>query len=159
ADWGQPVAAGLRLQVNGEQVEAAGHAVLDQVKAGRAVDLGDLPAGRAIWVVGRLPRGKSAEMSFKVLTAAGRDVAGCRLDLKKDGDDHPAIKALFGARRVLGLEYLITSGYEGTELTDHLTRLGYDPKEVLADRPKKKAKVYAENVRADAAELLKKLLV
>jgi Ca-activated chloride channel family protein len=159
-DWGQPVATGLRLEVNsGGRVEAAGHAIVEQGKKGSAVDLGDLPAGRAVWIVGRVARGQAAEMSFKVLTAAGREVAGCRLDLKKQGDDHPAIKALFGARRILGLEYLVTSGYEGTELTDQLARLGYDPNAVLADRPKKKAKVYAENVRADAAELLKKLLV
>jgi Ca-activated chloride channel family protein len=160
ADWSQPVVAGLRLEVNrGSQLEAAGHAVLVAGKTGKAVDLGDLPAGRAIWVVGRLPRAQESELSFRVVTPADREVATCRVALKKGEANRPAIKALFGARRVLGLEYLISSGYAGTDLTEQLSRLGYDLKEVLADKPKKKAKVYAENVRADAGDLLKKVLV
>jgi Ca-activated chloride channel family protein len=159
-DWGQPVVAGLRLELTPpSQVEAAGHAVFQKSKAGHAVDLGDLPGGRAIWVVGRVPRGQAKELAFRVLTPADREVAGCRVALTRETANHPALKALFGARRVLGLEYLITSGYAGTDLTHQLARLGYDLQEVLADRPKKKAKVYAENVRADAADLLKKLLV
>jgi Ca-activated chloride channel family protein len=157
ADWAQRVVAGLRLEVNRKPVEAAGHAVLSKGKAGSAIDLGDLPAGRSVWVVGRVPREKAGELSFRV-TSGNREVAGCRLD-PKGRADRPGLKTLFGARRVLGLEFLITSGYAGKDLEDQLARLGYDPKEVLADQPKKKSKVYAENVRDDANQMLRRLLV
>jgi Ca-activated chloride channel family protein len=162
ADWSQPVASGLRLEVQPGPVEAAGHALLEGKKMAGAIDLGDLPAGRTLWVVGRVPRARAADpgrLAFRVLTSADREVAGCQVDLAREAGDRPALKALFGARRVLGLEYVVTSGYSGTDLTDQLARLGYDPKEALADRPKKKAKVYAENIREDASELLRQLLV
>jgi Ca-activated chloride channel family protein len=159
ADWAQPVVAGLRLEINCGSAEAAGRAVLPAKGAASAIDLGDLPAGRTLWVVGRLPRGGASELSFHVLTPANREVAGCRVSLAQSRDDRPALKALFGARRVLGLEYLISSGHEGTEFEEQLGRLGYDPKEVFADKPKKKKKVYAENLREDANELLRRLLV
>jgi Ca-activated chloride channel family protein len=159
ADWAQPVVAGLRLEVNRDGVEAAGHALLKEGKKGCAIDLGDLPAGRSLWMAGRLPREPAGEISFRVLTSANREAAGCRVNLVKDQADRPALKALFGARRILGLEFLIGSGYAGKDLEDQLARLGYDPKEVFADQPKKKGKVYAENVRADANRLLRRLLV
>jgi Ca-activated chloride channel family protein len=159
ADWAQPVATGLRLEVNSGPVAAAGHALLKEGKDGTAIDLGDLPAGRCLWVAGRLPREEVEELSFRVRTAAGREVAGWRVDWAKACGDRPALKALFGARRILGLEFLITSGYAAGELEDQLTRLGYDPGEVLADQPKKKKKVYAENVREDASQALRKLLI
>jgi Ca-activated chloride channel family protein len=183
ADWAQPVVAGLRLQVSGGPVETAGRALLAGKDGG--IDLGDLPAGRSLWVIGRLPRlngkgergkgkgdispsafplsnlGEASELSFRVVTPAQREVAGCRVSTKPAAPARApaAIKALFGARRILGLEFLIHSGYSGEELSDQLARLGYDPKEILADRPKKKGKVYAENVRADAGDLLRRLLM
>jgi len=159
ADWAQPVVTGLRLEVNRANVEAAGHALLKEGKTGCAIDLGDLPAGRSVWVAGRLPREKAGDLSFRVLTPANREVAGCRIDFAKDHVDRPALKALFGARRVLGLEFLISSGYAGKDMEEQLARLGYDPKEIFADQPKKKSKVYAENVREDADQVLRRLLV
>src|SRR5205823_9270009 len=74
------------------------------------------------------------------------------------GRARPALKALCGARRVLGLEFLVHAGYAGSELADQLRRLGYEPDDVLGPLPGK-AKVYAENVRADAEAALKRLLV
>jgi Ca-activated chloride channel family protein len=70
----------------------------------------------------------------------------------------PALKALFGARRVLGLEYLINSGYSVKELKDQLERLQYDAEEILGQEVVS-SKVYAENVREDARKALRSVLV
>jgi Ca-activated chloride channel family protein len=160
ADWAEPVLTDLRLGVRRAAVQAAGHEVVAADEDGWGfIDLGDLPSGRAIWVVGRVPRGESTDLFFRVTTAGTQEIAACRLGLTKEMDARPALKALFGARRVLALEYLISSGYTGQALWDQLVRLGYDPGEVTAHQPGKLPKVYAENVRADVQEALRGLLV
>jgi Ca-activated chloride channel family protein len=70
--------------------------------------------------------------------------------------EQSALKALFGARRILGLEYLMHSGYQGDDLKDQLRRLGYDPAQVQIDAG---SAVYAENAREAARKALKGLLV
>jgi Ca-activated chloride channel family protein len=94
-----------------------------------------------------------------VLAAEGREVKARRPDLSREGHDLPALKALFGARRIIGLEYLIHSDYAGGDLADQLRRLGYDPARVLAGGQGTPSKVYAENTRSDAEAALRKLLV
>lgn len=154
ADWAEPVLAGLTLEINRAGAESTDRTV--QHEAGRSViDLGDLPAGRAIWVGGRLPRGEGL-LRFR-LAARGLEVATTEMESSTAGD-HRALKALFGARRVLGLEFLIHSGYRGEQLEEQLRRLGYDPQKALID-PNSASKVYAENVREDANAALRGLLV
>ncbi|HUV94373.1 MAG TPA: VIT domain-containing protein [Anaerolineae bacterium] len=160
ADWAEPVLADLRLGVDRSPVEAAGREVLDDDRAGWGlVDLGDLACGRAIWVAGRIPRGEGGTLSFSARTRDGQEVAACRMDLAGERNERPALKALFGARRVLGLEFLINSGYDREALGEQLERLGYDPEEALAGRAGRRPRVYAENVRLDAQEALRGLLV
>src|SRR5262249_10632780 len=77
ADWAAPVCTGLRLEVNRPQVEAAGRAVLS-AHGSPAIDLGDLPAGRSVWVAGRVPRAGAGELTFR-LTAAGRELTTRRV--------------------------------------------------------------------------------
>jgi Ca-activated chloride channel family protein len=159
ADWGEPVLTGLRLAVDLPQVEAAGREVFAPSQAGwSAIDLGDLPAGRPVWVGGRAPRGEAGELAFRLRLANGHELTGCRLDLR-EADARPALKALFGARRVRGLEWLIHSGLAGDALRERLQSLGYDPAAVLDGQPQAAPKVYAENVRADASAALRGLLV
>jgi Ca-activated chloride channel family protein len=141
------VLTGLRLEVSASGVEAAGRAVL----SGNSIDVGDLPMGRSAWVMGRVPRGSARDLGFRLLTADNREVATRRGEV---GDVRPALKALFGARRVLGLEFLIGSGQSGEELREQLKHLGYEAGDLSVDR-----KVYAENARREAGEALKKLLV
>ncbi|MBN1285735.1 MAG: VWA domain-containing protein [Anaerolineae bacterium] len=156
-DWGEPVFTGLRLSVSRAPVEAAGRDLLPGGERGWSrIDLGDLPAGRAVWVAGRAPRGADGRLAFKVETAKGEEIAAYDLDLSERPREWPAIKALFGARRVMGLEFLISSGYSGQDLKDQLARLGYDPAGVLVGDA---SKVYAENVREDARAALRDLLV
>jgi len=156
-DWAAPVLTDLRLEVSRPGMEAAeGETVAASRSGGSAMDLGDLPAGRAIWVAGRVPRGETADLAFRVRTEDGQEIAACRRDLAGEDLQHPALKALFGARRVLGLEFLMHSGYEDKDLRAELKRLGYDPATALAADTGKK--VYAENTRRDAEAALRGLL-
>ena len=160
ADWSEPVLAGLRLEVDRPGVEAAGHAVTAGDRTGGSgVDLGDLPAGRPLWVVGRVPRGEGGPLSFRLATGRGHELAGCRIEPAGEAPEGRALTALFGARRVLALEHLIHAGYAEAELGAELRRLGYDPDRVLEGRPEAAPKVYAENARADAMAALRELLV
>lgn len=155
ADWGEPALTGLRLEVNSPVAQAAGRETRAAREQGwSGIDLGDLPAGRVVWAIGRAPRSRLADFSFK-LTRGVEPEMDCQVELHRIDKDGLAIKALFGARRVLGLEYLIDSGYAGDELRHQLARLGYDPSQALTTRPQ----VYAENARAEAREALRNLLV
>jgi Ca-activated chloride channel family protein len=160
ADWAQPVLVGLQVEVNRPQVQAAGREVASAGEEDRSrIDLGDLPTGRAVWVAGRVPRSNGDDLAFRVLAAPGREVKARHLSLSAETRGRPALKALFGARQILGLEYLIHSASSGEERSDQLRRLGYDPAEVFAGDASKQAKVYAENARAESEAALKKLLV
>jgi Ca-activated chloride channel family protein len=159
ADWSEPVLAGLRLEVDRTTVTAAGRAVGNASESGwSAIDVGDLPAGRPLWVVGRAPRGAAGSLSFRLATGRGHEMAACRCALAGEVPEGPALKALFGARQLIGLEHLMHSGREGDALREGLHRLGYDPRQVLDAPPESRQKVYAENARA-AAEPLRALLV
>jgi Ca-activated chloride channel family protein len=158
-DWAQPVLADLRLGVDNTGVESAsGQLVSGADKGWSVVDLGDLPRGRALWVAGRVPRGEERVVRFRAATPSGEEVASQEVELGQEGNVRPALKALFGARRVLGLEYLIDSGYSLGELRDQLERLQYDATEILGLEVVP-SKVYAENVREDASMALRALLV
>ena len=160
ADWAAPVATGLRLEVNRASVHASGHLQVSAAEPGwSAADLGDLPAGRPVWLVGRTASGEKAGLDLRLAAGEGRCIARSSLDCKGRDADHPALKALFGARQVLGLEFLISSGYERDGLAEGLVRLGYDPKAILGSDAPRRKKVYAENLRAEAERALRKLLV
>jgi Ca-activated chloride channel family protein len=155
ADWSEPVLAGLRLCVNRPRVCAAARRVDVEKEPGwSAIDLGDLPAGRALWVVGRAPRGDS-KLSFRVRTGRGVEVAASSKG-ERESAERPALKALFGAGRIRALEYLIHAHHGKKELRERLLWLGYDEEVFTAGSG---GKVYAENAAADATAGLKKLLV
>ena len=148
ADWSAPVLNGLTLEVNRAGAEAAGRAVALVVPGPvSAIDVGDLPAGRPVWVVGRAPLG-DGPLSLR-LRANGDAVADAQIDTNAG----PKLKALFGADRVRRLEYVMTGGTSGDALRTELARLGYDGADV-GD-----AQVYAENARDAAAKVVRGLLV
>jgi len=158
AEWGEPALANLRLFVNRTPVEAGGQqVVVGDEPEWQAIDLGTLPYGRAVWVIGRVDR-DWPELIFRLMPKGGEPLDIEHVDMTEELPQRPALKALFGARRVAGLEYLIHAGYSGDELADRLRRLGYDPEKVFAAKPGQRSKVYAENVRADAERLLRDLL-
>lgn len=151
ADWAAPLFAGLTLEVNWPGAEVAGRSVaLLTPGLASGVDLGDLPAGRAVWVVGRVGSGGDA-LAFKLRTAGSEVLAECRAE--PGGDALSGLKALFGAHRVRRLEYLMTGGLEGDALRAELHQLGCDA------NPTGGAKLYAENARAAAGDVVRKLLV
>ena len=159
ADWSEPVLSGLRLEANRSHVEAAGRRTSSFNESGwSAVDLGDLPAGRPVWCAGRTSRDVSGELIFRLMTAKGHELATCKAKTSQVDEMQPAVKALFGVRRIRGLEDLIHSGYAGEELAEELRFLGYDSEKVLSQESGR-SKVYAENVRQELYEALRGLLV
>ena len=157
ADWAAPVQVGLRLEVNREGLAPAqGVALPGRAPGWSAFDLGDLPAERPVWAVMRSPRG-AGEMTVRLVTPEGRVLAHATPRPVQLGEQGAGLKALFGARRVLGLEYLMHAGFSGQDLRGQLERLGYRADE--APISEGKPNVYAENQRAEAEKALRGLLV
>jgi Ca-activated chloride channel homolog len=153
-DWAAPVQTGLTLAVNRLALQAVGRETQPGESSDwRAVDLGDLPSGRAIWVVGRTRRGGAAELTFRLSAGGGRPL-GERTVTADERGERPAIRSLFGAGQLLGLELISLAGLE---VETKLRHLGYEPAEVLTDDDGRPL-VYAENVRERAAAGLRKLL-
>ncbi len=148
ADWSAPVLTGLTLEVNRAGAEAAGRSVALVVPGpASAIDIGDLPAGRPVWVIGRAPLG-GEPLAFRLRTGA-EVVAERRAEANARV---PGLKALFGADRVRRLEYVMNANYGGEALRAELARLGY---EASAGE----SKVYAENAREASAKVVRGLLV
>jgi Ca-activated chloride channel family protein len=160
ADWAEPVLARLKLALSCPTVQASSEVHASDEAGWSLIELGDLPAGRTVWVAGRVPWGETKNLTFRVTAAKNQNVAVCRPDyISGEAGEHLALKALFGARRVFGLEFLIHSGYAREELLNQLERLGYDSQKILVSPSGKPPKVYAENVREEANEALRGLLV
>ena len=66
-----------------------------------------------------------------------------------------AIKALFGARRILGLEYALQSGLSGEALADQLRRIGVDAAALTDGEPA----LYPENACQASTSALAPLLI
>lgn len=149
ADWAAPVFAGLTLEVNRLGAEAAGRdvALLAGGSPASAIDLGDLPAGRPVWAVGRAGLG-TGPLAFRLRTSANETLAEC----KAENEPAVGLKALFGSDLIRRLEYVMAGGFVGEELMAELARLG----QTLSATG---TKVYAENAYDDAAALLKPILV
>ena len=156
ADWAEPVLAGLRLEVDRPGVRGAGRSTVGVGRAGwSGLDLGDLPAGRPIWVAGRVPLGDPAPLNFRLATAKGHELATIRSEAVGEVPEGPAMKALFGARLVLELERLFQTPSDSDKLGESLLGLGYDPRAVLEGLKK----VYPENEKVASRERLRGLLV
>ncbi len=150
ADWGEPVLVNLRLEIDRAEGEAAGRRIV-HASGKTFVDLGDLPRGRALWVAGRVPIDGKEALTFRLATAR-EEIATQRVD--PEDAKLPALKALFGARKLLGLEHLIHARYSSLQLKDQLSRMGYDPDVIFEDES-----VYAENKLKSAQEALNPLLI
>ncbi len=127
--WGEPVLVNLRLTVNRPGIEPAGNRLVDfdgDRDGQPVIDAGDLVSGQSRWIAGRTPRGGDEPVVITLRSATGDPVASTQIDLA-DRPDLPAVKALFGARRINGLEHLVQSGYRHDELSAQLRSVGYDP--------------------------------
>ncbi len=153
--WGKPFLVNLRLSVNRREIESAGTrlATLDDGRS--ALDVGDLVADQNRWIAGRTVRGDAGPLVISVQTQSGDVVASAQIDLT-----HPqnlsAVKALFGSRRINGLEHLLHAGHPHDELVAELQRLGYGT-EAVGALPQDA--IYAETQFKSAKEALRRLLV
>ncbi len=154
AGWSQPVAVGLRLEVSREGLEVS-ESVQQPGPAGwSAVDLGDLTTGRSLWVVGRVPTGGSADLTFRLAGAAAAEAHPVQGPQHSPG----ALKAVFGAYRVHGLERLVDADMPEGELAQELKRLGYGPAH-LPGADAGGRSVYPENARRTTRSALSALLL
>jgi Ca-activated chloride channel family protein len=160
AEWARPVATDLRLTVNRRQVETAGRRTVpagSDDTSDAAIDLGDLPAGRSVWVAGRVPRADVHDLRFS-LAAAGENQRPALLKPAAGPAHQPALKALFGAQRLLALEHLAGARYDRRELRSRLAALGYDADRVLAGAERHLARLYPENAGWEHEQALRDLL-
>ena len=132
ADWAAPILRNLALEINAPDVQAAGRRVtFDQARQASLVDLGDLPAGRAVWVAGRVQHGRGANPVFRLLSDSQEIAIAPPTDSELPAA-RPAVAALFGARRVLDIEQVQASG---VAVEARLRQLGYDPNALLPNDP------------------------
>lgn len=151
----QPILAGLRLEVNRQGVESPERTAAPAAEKGwSAVDLGDLFAGRATWVVGRVPGADASSLAFRLVGRAG-EVETWRTRAQAVGP--AALRALFGAWKVLGLESLVESGRSDEEARERLAALGYDPS--LLPSEGGRLAIYHENAVKDVRAALDALLL
>lgn len=153
AEWSRPVLTGLRLEVDSPGMVCAGHESVPADAGHSAADLGDLPAGRPVWVAGRLEGGPGSTATFR-LTAHAEELAASSVG-PEEARGGAAIAALYGARRLMELEFLAHAHYDRRELADQLARLGYDPDAILGGAEGGRRRVYNDDaLRRALSELL-----
>ena len=150
ADWAAPTRLDVRLASDGVTIEGV------QGSAAATLALGDLPAARTIWAIGRIPTA-ATPATFRARDSVGT-VAEALATPLPDAALLPTLKALFGARRVLALEHVQGAGYAPDELRAALARLGYDPAQAQASTSGDR-KLYQENARTETQGALRALLV
>ncbi|MCK9592366.1 MAG: VIT and VWA domain-containing protein [Methanoregula sp.] len=146
--WDAPVAVGLMLRVNRENLLVDKRKVKKSPDGMCHVDLGDLSSGKSTWVVVRAPQG-NVPIRFEL---CGPE----KWTLPVSVIPCPAVSVLFGARLVAELEYLMHAGYPEKELSRHLAGLGYDKESLKRRHPEK---VYSENQMQDAMGLVRDIVV
>ncbi|MFN8475668.1 MAG: VIT and VWA domain-containing protein [Anaerolineae bacterium] len=155
-DWAAPLFLNMRLEVDREGVVSGHGASLPNGGDGHsALALGDLPAGRPVWIVGRAPAAESSDMSFRAV-GDGHILAETPATAAESSQGQPAIKALFGAERLNRLEGLAYAGYQPGDLPAALARLGYADADIAPSAP---PALYAENAREAVRDTVNALLV
>lgn len=150
-DWQQPVYTDMRLRIPHLHVSVPGRKN-SLIRKFQFVDLGGLTAGRTVWVCGKLS-GEPLDPMEIGLAAADINIE----DVRTTPIEGTYLKSLYGARTLLGLEFLIHSRYSGNELLAQIERLGYDPEAVL--HKKSLFNLYPENNKVNEMEALRNLIV
>jgi len=154
--WSRPVAIDLKLAINRDMFEVA-EGTVEPVAAGwSALDLGDLTMGRSLWVVGRVAGADPSDLELRL---TGRPLDEIRSGATENASlPVDALKALFGASRVQGLERLLTAHLSEEELAEELSQLGYGLAD-LAPEGGGRSSLYPENAARTTHESLRALLV
>jgi Ca-activated chloride channel family protein len=158
AEWAAPLWADLRLEADRPSLLASGRRAAAAGQGVSSVDLGPLAAGQTQEVVACVPGG-AEPLTLTLRDGAGTVLATQQIALGAGAPAWPAVRALYGAGRLLDLEFLLHSGRDRAGLEEELRLLGYDPQEALATAAPGPAPIYAENVRGDAEATLRALLV
>ena len=154
ADWAAPSLVGLTLEVSRPRAETVGRTVsLRAPKAAASIDSGDPPAGRPVWIAGRVQL-RDEPLTFGLRANGPETLAECRVEPR--GEHVSGLKALFGAERIRRLEYLMQAAMSEDELSAELARLEYDQKPGVQQSS---AKVYPENTLVNAETIVRELIV
>jgi len=152
-DWSQPILTDLTLEVTSPNVEIAYPHVQTVCEGSKSrIKLGDLPAKRTLWTVGRMPWTDQHVPEFKLSSPdcgsiAMRKELGSYKELSNRGVRH-----LFSAYRILSLEQLMFSAYSDKDLLARLIRLGHDIE-------KKMDAIYPENRPNDVKAAVRMMLI
>lgn len=157
--WAEPLYANLRLAIHHPQAEMSDQqTLLTHTAQTTVVDLGDLAGGQPRWLVGRLPYVEGEEVTVEVRLADDTPLTWATL-APTTGGATANLRALFGARRILGLEYLMQAGLPAAHVAEQLTRLGYDAAALLGAQTEQAPPVYAETARTQMTTALRDLLI
>jgi Ca-activated chloride channel homolog len=161
--WSRTICTDLRLFASSPLI-AADRDVCHIGNGCSYVSLGDLPAGHPVWVAGKVagpdtsPGDASPDgLSFCLTLQDGEKGKPLTPDAMQRLASRAGIKSIYGARKLLGLETLIHSRYQGSDLREGLTRLGYDPEQVLFYN--KKSGLYPENNQVNETAALRDFIV
>lgn len=155
ADWAAPVLVGLRLEVNRGEVHAVQHRVLAAQSGRAAIDLGDLPAGRVVWVAGRVPRAGRGELAFTLEQGSGAPMAAATVT----PGDYPALAAIFAAHRINELEYLARAyTLQPDEVARRVRDLGFPADALPGFQPTTAQAMYPENIKPAWQDALAQLI-
>lgn len=158
AAWAEPLYVNLQLTIHHPQAEMSDHhTVLEQTAQTTVVDLGDLAGGQTRWLVGRIPYVADNAVTVEVRLSDGTPLTWATL-APIEGVTAANVRALFGARRIQGLEYLMQAGLPAAQVAEQLTRLGYDATVLLGDQAEQAPPVYAETARTQMTAALRDLL-
>jgi Ca-activated chloride channel family protein len=158
AEWEAPALTGLSLQVNrpGAMVAGRGTGATITASDSTVLEMGDLPGGRARWLVGRLPltEDNASPLHFLLTTGYGKreQVIAENFPVGEKAS-HPALKSLYGARIVQALEFLETAYYNNEELAEALRRLGYSTPSAT-----EAGTLYVENGQKRTSDFLRPML-
>jgi Ca-activated chloride channel family protein len=148
--WARPLATSVALTVEtgAESVQARHAAGVTRSR----FDLGDLPAGRSLWVSGAVSLYSEPTV---LLQMDGKLVAEHVISLDDAAPGNPEVRTLFGARQIARLGRLETQVHDTDARDALLDELGYANDPLRAPRAKP---LYVENARAEGS-VVHRLLV
>jgi Ca-activated chloride channel family protein len=153
-DWKSPVMAGMKLLADRPGLNSANRNVRALPDGSYYLDMGELTAGRTAWASGKVAGRIGDGIGFGLIDGSGRSSTTLTL---KVGDNIDSLKPLYGARKLLGLEFLIHARYSGKDLRRELVALGYDPEVAL--KSNEKPSLYPENNDVNEVEALRNFIV
>jgi Ca-activated chloride channel family protein len=149
--WARPLAADVKLVVEARAASLEARGARSNTRS--VINLGDLPAGRSLWVSGAISLFSDPVVR---LCTGERVLMEVPLEFEQTPASRPEIRALFGAHQLGRLERLGAARYDEATQDALLDALGYagDPLRVPEPAP-----LYAENAARLQISAVQRLLV